>query len=32
MVCGNSFRVLECLIPEIGIGGVDADAGFQKAS
>lgn len=32
MVCRNSFRVLECLIPAIGTGGENANTDLQKVS
>ncbi len=31
-VCKNSFRLLECLVPEIGAVGCDAKSELQKAS
>ena len=31
-VCENSFRLLECLVPEIGAGAKNANSDFQKAS
>ena len=32
LVCKNSFRLLECLVPEIGAGRADANSDLQQAS